>query len=49
MIDQDKLAKLCEAKEVLCELCNKNICEKCQVSQITNDSFNEIGEERNSL
>lgn len=49
MIDYDELAKLFEAKEVICRLCDTEDCEACQVSRITNEAFNSLTEQENVI
>lgn len=45
MIDHDDFAKLCDARDTLCGFCEADECEKCIVSVLINDAFNEVGDE----
>jgi len=47
MIDQDLLARLCDAKDCLCSFCVASDCEKCRVSAIMADVFNEMEDLKN--
>lgn len=31
MIDRDELARICDARDVLCKFCECDECEKCRV------------------
>ena len=44
-MDRDYLATLCNARDVLCEYCEVNECEKCIVTHLINDAYNEMGDE----
>ncbi len=43
MIDRNKLAEICNARDVLCKFCeNYDFCEKCQVTSLVNDAYAEV-------
>lgn len=42
---KEELCALCEAREKLCGYCEANECDKCIVTHLINDAFNEYGEE----
>lgn len=42
---EDELAMLCHARDVLCGYCEADECEKCIVTNLINDAFNEYEEE----
>lgn len=44
-MDREYLAKLCEARDTLCEFCEVNECEKCIVTNLIDDAYNEVPEE----
>lgn len=39
------LAKLCEAKNELCDFCCGRDCDNCKVQQLIDDAFGELPEE----
>lgn len=45
MIDRDGLSKLCDARDTLCGFCEADECEKCIVTCLIDDAYNEVGEE----
>ena len=45
MIDRDELARLCNARDILCGFCENTACEKCQVTVLINDAYNETEDE----
>lgn len=44
-IDKEYLAKLCDARDTLCEFCEADECEKCIVAHLIDDAYNELGNE----
>lgn len=40
-----ELAELCDARDKLCGYCEANECEKCIVTTLIDDAFNECEEE----
>ena len=42
---QDELAVLCDARDTLCGYCQADECEKCIVTTIIDDAYNETPEE----
>lgn len=44
-MDTDILAKLCEARDVLCGACEPDHCDLCQVTRIINDAFAAVEDE----
>lgn len=42
---KEELCALYEAREKLCGYCEANECDKCIVTHLINDAFNEYGEE----
>lgn len=44
-MDTDILAKLCEARDVLCGACESDDCDLCQVTRIINDAFLELDDD----
>ena len=42
--DYDDLAKMCEARDILCGYCEADECEKCIVTNLINDAYNEAEE-----
>ncbi len=44
-IDREYLAKLCDARDTLCEFCEADECEKCIVAHLIDDAYNELGDE----
>lgn len=43
-MDERRIAELCDARDTLCEFCDMDDCEKCIVTQLINDAFNELDE-----
>ncbi len=41
-MDKEYLEKLCDARDTLCSFCEANECEKCIVSHLIDDAFNEM-------
>lgn len=41
MIDLDELARICDARDVLCKFCECDECEKCRVQVLVDDAFAE--------
>lgn len=46
--DPDRLAEICHARDILCNFCENDNCEKCQVTNLVNDAFCEFGEDDNT-
>lgn len=44
-MDKNSLEKLCNARDVLCGFCEAYECEKCIVTHLVNDAYNEVDEE----
>lgn len=44
-MDREYLAKLCEARDTLCGFCEVDECEKCIVTHLINDAYNEMPED----
>lgn len=44
-MDREYLGKLCDARDTLCGYCEANECDKCIVTNLINDAFNEMPEE----
>lgn len=44
-MDKEYLAKLCDARDTLCEFCEADECEKCIVAHLIDDAYNELGNE----
>lgn len=42
MISRDELAILCDARDKLCSFCEANECERCIVTNLINDAYNEL-------
>lgn len=38
----EKVAKICEARDTLCAFCQVLECDKCIVTHLVNDAFNEV-------
>jgi hypothetical protein len=38
---EEDLAKLCDARDTLCSFCENDACEKCIVTELINEAFNE--------
>lgn len=43
-IDKDQLAKLCDARDTLCNYCEADECEKCIVTSLIDTAYNECEE-----
>ena len=41
-MDRDYLAQLCNARDTLCGFCEVLECDKCIVSNLINDAYNEL-------
>lgn len=41
-MDMEYLSKLCDARDTLCGFCEANECEKCIVTNLIDDAFNEM-------
>lgn len=41
-MDKEYLAKLCDARDTLCGFCEVDECEKCIVTYLINDAYNEM-------
>lgn len=41
-MDKEYLGKLCDARDTLCGFCEANGCEKCIVTHLIDDAFNEM-------
>lgn len=41
-MDKDYLARLCNARDILCEFCEADACEKCIVTQLIDDAYNKL-------
>jgi hypothetical protein len=41
LMDRDDLAKLCDARDTLCGFCENDECEKCIVTLLIDQAFNE--------
>lgn len=39
-INRDEYAKICDARNTLCAFCENDMCEKCIVTQLTDDAYN---------
>lgn len=44
-MDREYLASLCNARDTLCGFCEADECEKCIVTRLINDAYNELGDE----
>lgn len=42
---RDELAVLCDARDKLCSYCQSDECEKCIVTALIDDAYNETPEE----
>ena len=43
-MDKDELAVLLDARDKLCNFCENDYCEKCQVTLFIDDAYNECKE-----
>ena len=43
-MDQDYLAKICDARDVLCGYCKSGDCLMCVVHNLVGDAFGELGD-----
>lgn len=41
-MDREYLAKLCDARDTLCDFCEANECERCIVTRLIDDAYNEM-------
>lgn len=44
-MDRGYLAELCDARDKLCGFCEANECERCIVTALIDDAFNELDED----
>ena len=44
-MDREYLSKLCNARDTLCGFCEADECEKCIVTHLINDAYNELRDE----
>lgn len=44
-MDGEYLAKLCDARDTLCGFCEADECEKCIVTRLIDDAYNELDDE----
>lgn len=47
-ITHDELAALCEARDMLCGYCEADECEKCIVTNLIDDAYNELEDDESS-
>ena len=47
-MDREYLAEICNARDVLCGFCEVNECEKCIVTNLIDDAFNECDDEEDN-
>lgn len=43
-MDRDKFAELCDAKDKLCAFCEADECDKCIVTRLIDDAYNELAD-----
>lgn len=43
--DMNRLSEICNAGKILCDFCENDNCEKCQVTNLLNDAYCEFGED----
>ena len=43
-MDRNYLARICEARDVLCGYCKSGDCMMCVVHHLVNDAFSEMGD-----
>ncbi len=43
-MDREELAELLDARDKLCAFCENNNCEKCQITMLIDDAYNECPE-----
>lgn len=41
-MDKECLAKLCDARQTLCEFCEAGECDWCIVNRLIDDAYNEL-------
>ncbi len=41
-MDREYLARLCNARDTLCGFCEADECDKCIVTQLIDDAYNEM-------
>ena len=46
-IDRKELAKICNARNTLCNFCENDACERCIVTQLVDDAYAEVEEAEN--
>lgn len=44
-MSREELGAICHARDVLCGFCEADECEKCIVTRLVDDAFNECEEE----
>lgn len=44
-MDDEYLARLCDARDTLCNYCEVDDCESCMISKLINCAFDELTEE----
>jgi hypothetical protein len=47
-ITHDELSALCEARDTLCGYCEADECEKCIVTNLIDDAYNELEDDESS-
>jgi hypothetical protein len=45
IMDRDYLAQLCDARDTLCGFCEVLECDKCIVTHLIDDAYNELSDE----
>lgn len=48
-MDNELLAKICSARDILCEYCNSRGCLSCDVRKLVDNAFNEMMEAENEM
>lgn len=48
-MDKDYFARLCDARDTLCGFCEVDECEKCIVTQLIDDAYNECATDPEDL
>ena len=41
-MDRDDLAKICDARDTICDYCGGNNCDECVVTDLINRAFEEV-------
>ena len=44
-MDRDDLAKICDARDTICDYCGGNNCDECVVTDLINRAFNEVDDD----